>query len=44
LSGADDASILMWDIRDESMLGSQYVKPVREFKEHDGVVEDVCWH
>lgn len=44
LSGADDANILVWDIRDESMLGSQMVRPKQEFKEHDGVVEDVCWH
>ena len=45
LSGADDQSILIWDISTESAMESGTVKHTQEFnREHESVVEDVCWH
>jgi histone-binding protein RBBP4 len=45
LSGSDDNIIYIWDLEsyDMSQQG-EIVEPLYEFKEHDSVVEDVCWH
>ena len=44
LSGADDSQICIWDIKDQTMLGSAQTRPQHVFSEHEGVVEDVSWH
>ena len=42
LSGADDNTIYIWDVENAPLLGDS-MQFTSEFKEHQSVVEDVCW-
>lgn len=43
LSGSDDKLICMWDIN-ASPSSEKSIEPLRIFKSHEAVVEDVAWH